>query len=51
MKSRFKADLFFFGLIVFAQLFMMFGLIKQMNTPVFKVGLKQSSEILTKNIK
>lgn len=46
-----KADIFFFLVVFTIQLAMVFSVIKQMNNPVFKAGLKQSSEIMAKNVR
>jgi hypothetical protein len=46
-----KADIFFFLVVFAAHFAMVFSVIKQMQQPVFKAGLKQSSEIMTRNVR
>lgn len=46
-----KAELFFFGMLFLAHFAMLFSVIKQMQAPVFKAGLNQSSEILVKHVR
>jgi len=48
---RFKADLFFFGVIFLINFFMVFSVIKKMQHPVFKQGLKQSAGVMVKTVR
>lgn len=46
-----RADIFFFLVLFVCHFAMVFTVLKQMNNPVFKAGLKQSSEIMAKNVR